>query len=264
MRRSGRVGIGGLALAAIALVVLLASGCGYGGVQTAGTPSDPNGNGKAKFITQCGVCHTLKDAGTSGTIGPNLDNAFAGDVAEQYSKISIENVVLDQIRLGSGPILMQYKSGREFETPHCLNPATQKECLSQPMPANAVKGQDALDVAAYVAQVAGKDGYSGSGAPVGLDPASIFTSAGCAGCHTFAPAGAAGTAGPDLDTAIAADAQAHNMALEAFVEESIANPSAYLAHGFEHSAVLMPSFKGTLSAAQIKAVAQYIVSNTKK
>lgn len=30
-------------------------------------------NGKVIFIKQCGGCHTLKDAGTTGTKGPNLD-----------------------------------------------------------------------------------------------------------------------------------------------------------------------------------------------
>ncbi|HEY7019027.1 MAG TPA: c-type cytochrome [Gaiellaceae bacterium] len=30
-------------------------------------------NGKDIFTANCGSCHTLKDAGTSGTVGPNLD-----------------------------------------------------------------------------------------------------------------------------------------------------------------------------------------------
>jgi sulfite dehydrogenase len=30
-------------------------------------------NGKDIFVANCGSCHTLKDAGTSGTVGPNLD-----------------------------------------------------------------------------------------------------------------------------------------------------------------------------------------------
>ncbi len=29
--------------------------------------------GKATFLTNCGSCHTLSAAGTTGTIGPNLD-----------------------------------------------------------------------------------------------------------------------------------------------------------------------------------------------
>lgn len=38
-----------------------------GGGQAAG--------GKDVFTTNCGGCHTLADAGTSGTVGPNLDQA---------------------------------------------------------------------------------------------------------------------------------------------------------------------------------------------
>lgn len=32
-------------------------------------------SGKDVFTTTCGGCHTLADAGTSGAIGPNLDDA---------------------------------------------------------------------------------------------------------------------------------------------------------------------------------------------
>ena len=32
-------------------------------------------DGKAVFTASCGGCHTLSDAGTSGAIGPNLDDA---------------------------------------------------------------------------------------------------------------------------------------------------------------------------------------------
>ena len=32
-------------------------------------------DGKSIFTTNCGSCHTLADAGTSGAVGPNLDEA---------------------------------------------------------------------------------------------------------------------------------------------------------------------------------------------
>jgi mono/diheme cytochrome c family protein len=32
-------------------------------------------SGQEVFTANCGSCHTLADAGTSGTIGPNLDDA---------------------------------------------------------------------------------------------------------------------------------------------------------------------------------------------
>lgn len=31
--------------------------------------------GRAIFLDDCGSCHTLSEAGTSGTVGPNLDEA---------------------------------------------------------------------------------------------------------------------------------------------------------------------------------------------
>jgi mono/diheme cytochrome c family protein len=40
-----------------------------GGGGEAAPPSDP----KQLFVQSCGSCHVLADAGTSGTIGPNLD-----------------------------------------------------------------------------------------------------------------------------------------------------------------------------------------------
>jgi mono/diheme cytochrome c family protein len=49
-----------------------------GTTETTETAPLPEGNaaaGKDVFTTNCAACHTLADAGTSGTIGPNLDQA---------------------------------------------------------------------------------------------------------------------------------------------------------------------------------------------
>jgi mono/diheme cytochrome c family protein len=43
---------------------------------SAGAGGGPNG--KAVFTSTCGGCHTLKAAGTNGTVGPNLDNISLG------------------------------------------------------------------------------------------------------------------------------------------------------------------------------------------
>ncbi len=42
----------------------------YAGGGSGGAP-----DGKALFTDNCGSCHTLSAAGTSGTVGPNLDGA---------------------------------------------------------------------------------------------------------------------------------------------------------------------------------------------
>ncbi len=231
MKRPYRVGALGAGLAAVAL---LAAGCGTGGVASAGRPPDTQ-SGQLLFTASCGSCHTLSAAGTSGTIGPNLDNAFAADVKQGYPQSSIENVVLDQIRLGSGPLATYttIKNGKGF------TPQT-------PMPADIVKGQDAIDVAAYVASVAGQGGFSAGGgfASLGTDGAAIFKGAGCAGCHTLAAAGATGTVGPNLD--------------------QLKPSTSVVAHQVMVGGGAMPAFQGKLSPAQIQAVAQYVSSSAGK
>lgn len=54
----------------------------------------------ASFVTTCGICHTVADAGTTGVIGPELSNiatiaatdraAATGLSAEEYIRQSIE------------------------------------------------------------------------------------------------------------------------------------------------------------------------------
>jgi cbb3-type cytochrome c oxidase subunit III len=151
---------GGGAVPALA-VALLAAGCGTGGIVKGGDAS----RGKQVFVSKCGGCHTLADAGTNGTVGPNLDDAFGSDRRQGYKQITIQQVVRQQIPLASGS-----------------------------MPANLVKGADADAVSAYVASVAGVPGKGGQ-LTSGKD---IFT-ANCGSCHTLAAAGTNGTVGPNLD-----------------------------------------------------------------
>ena len=88
----------------------------------------------------------------------------------------------------------------------------------------------------------------------------VFASNNCASCHTFEPANATGTIGPDLDKAPEQDAKAdHNMALAAFIKESITDPDAYIAKGFSKG--LMPKTFGTsLSKTQLNDLVAFIVS----
>jgi mono/diheme cytochrome c family protein len=230
LSQARRAGVWGAGLAAAAL---LAAGCGTGGVASAGQAPDTQ-SGQQLFKQSCGSCHTLQAAGTAGTIGPNLDDAFATSRQEGYSDNSIENVVLDQIRLGSGSIATYttVKNGSGYKP--------------QPeMPANIFKGQDAVNVAAYVASVAGTGG-PGASSPTnaGTNGAAIFKSAGCAGCHTLAAAGATGTVGPNLDQ----------------LKPSMARVVKQVTNG----GAIMPAFKGKLSVAQIQAVAKYVSSSAGK
>jgi cytochrome c oxidase subunit 2 len=78
----------------------------------------------------------------------------------------------------------------------------------------------------------------------------IFTSAGCAGCHALAAAGADATVGPDLGQLSTADAE--------FVRTSIVEPNAELAEGF--SADVMPqNFGEQLSDEELDALVKYLL-----
>jgi mono/diheme cytochrome c family protein len=116
------------ALAAVLAMAVLASGCGSNtGVAS---PSDVDlSNGQKKFQVTCGGCHTLAAAGSKGTIGPNLDAAYQQPADEGFDRTSFEALVRQQIELG----------------------ATNSQ---PPMPAELLTGQDAQDVAAYVAAAA--------------------------------------------------------------------------------------------------------------
>jgi cbb3-type cytochrome c oxidase subunit III len=144
------------------LAAVLAAGCGTGGIVKGGDSS----HGKQLFQAKCGGCHELAAAGTNGTVGPNLDDAFASDRQQGYKQVTIQQVVRQQISLAGGK-----------------------------MPADLVTGADADDVSAFVASTAGVPGAGGGPPTSGKD---IFT-ANCGSCHTLAAAGTNGTVGPNLD-----------------------------------------------------------------
>jgi mono/diheme cytochrome c family protein len=208
-------------------VALAASGCGAVKKVTSGDPS----NGKTLFIANCGSCHTLADAKTQGTTGPNLDDAFASDKAQGFSLQTMTDVVRGQIAYPE-----------------------------KPMPADLVTGQDADDVAVYVAKcsanpncgvTAAKPSPSSTTTTAGTTTTTptpsgggnaqgkqVFESAGCGGCHTLKDAGTSGNVGPNLDTLKPS-------------KDAVAKQVTNGGGG-------MPPFKGQLSPAQIDAVAAYV------
>ncbi len=55
------------------------------------TTGETTAAGREVFVANCGSCHTLSDAGTSGAIGPNLD-----DIGLEAAAVE------DQVRNGGG------------------------------------------------------------------------------------------------------------------------------------------------------------------
>lgn len=117
-------------LCATAAAGLALSGC-----------SIKNGNpdvvaGKQMFVKKCGSCHVLARAGTKGTVGPDLDEAFARPKAEGFGEDAIVGVVRKQIEFPS-------RGGADG---------------MGVMPANLVDSDTANDIAAYVAQSVAEGG----------------------------------------------------------------------------------------------------------
>ncbi len=84
MKRAVR-SVAGLVPGALLLVAL--GGCDI---------KHPTGNlvsGKQLFVAKCGACHTLSHAASSGTVGPNLDDAFRQDRADGVKSTSIQGLV---------------------------------------------------------------------------------------------------------------------------------------------------------------------------
>jgi mono/diheme cytochrome c family protein len=192
-------------------------------------------NGKAMFTQKCGSCHALTRAGTQGQTGPNLDDAFRAALAKGMNRDTVEGIVHKQI----------------------LHPRA-----NSVMPAGLVEGQDADDVAAYVAFAAQRPGEDqGALAQAGLAGATtgeqIFTAAGCAGCHELAKAGANGTIGPSLDDLKSSGDIKGNP--EDYVKQSLLDPDAVVAQGFQ--AGVMPSFEGKLTDKQIQALVDYLLGD---
>jgi cbb3-type cytochrome c oxidase subunit III len=207
------------ALAGLAVAAGLAA-CGTGGKVSANTDQQ---NGKKLFQAKCAGCHSLAAVGSSSTIGPNLDDAFAQARADGFKESAIANIVHDQIRFAG-----QYSTAQN-------NP----NYLTANMPTNLVTGQDAEDVAAFVAANAGVQGFVVAKAISGTNGKSIFQ-AKCASCHTLKDAGTTGTVGPNLD--------------------QLKPPFSIVQNQVINGGAVMPAFKGVLTDAQIKAVSKYVSS----
>ena len=243
--------------AALASAALLTAGCGTGGLQAGAADKT---NGKQLFVEKCGSCHTLADAGTQGKIGPNLDDAFSGPREQGFAESTIRNVVHDQILF---PVT----------NPSGVNVGKNGvETKVTGMPAKLVSGDDANDVAAYVASVAGLPAGGattgattttapppttqttttqattttqtttttggGGGSALVAQGKQVFATAGCTSCHTLKDAGSTGTVGPNLDEA--------------------KPPKSLVVDRVTNGKSVMPSFKGQLTPQQIAAVAEYV------
>jgi cytochrome c oxidase subunit 2 len=98
-------------------------------------------------------------------------------------------------------------------------------------------------------------GATGAAGAAGPSAKALFVSNGCDGCHTFKPAGAKGTVGPDLDNLRQA-AQTAGQPLEEFIRQSIVDPNAYVAPGYQKG--VMPETFSSLPKQQLDALVKFL------
>jgi mono/diheme cytochrome c family protein len=230
-------------LAGVATLVLL-GGCAVK------HPSANLVSGKIMFQKECGSCHTLAHAATSGTTGPNLDDAFRQDRVDGVKSTSIQGLIDYWIRYPN---------------------------TAGVMPQMLLKGQDAQDVAAYVAAVAAKSGQdtgalASAGGVSGSSPAAglkVFTGVGgCGSCHTLAAAHTTGTVGPNLDTDLRSNCatpqskQIRGATLQKCILTAITKPYAYLPAGYK-AGIMPANFGQTLKPSEITALVNFLSTAAK-
>ncbi len=210
-----------------ALAAVLAGGIVAGGCD-ASEDADLD-RGRALFQQKCGTCHALAQAGTGEGVGPNLDAAVATARADGMDNDTVEGVVQQQIA-----------SPREVDE-------GVEDYASVYMPPEIVTGQDAEDVSAYVASVAGVPGAAPP--PLG-NSEQVFTEQ-CAGCHALEPGAPAGT-GPNLaDSLKGKDA--------AYTREQIVDPNSQIVDGFQPD-VMPQDFEQRIPEKNLNELVEYLLS----
>ena len=230
MPRPTLIPSGAAPLAAIAVSALLGlvvlSGCG---VAVTGNFD----RGRQLFVAKCGSCHTLAEAATTGTQGPDLDAAFSQARASGMDPDTIAGVVKAQV-----------------EFPRPANKTVGHQNPSVTMPPHLVEGDDLEDVATYVSDVAGVPGIKPPPAPGGPG-GQVFAQNGCGGCHTLKAAGSSGTTGPDLDTALKGQSAAEIM-------KSITDPNAKITPGYPPN-VMPQNFGQTIDSQDLKLLVEFLL-----
>jgi mono/diheme cytochrome c family protein len=119
---------------------------GVAAVSLTGCELKDNGNnlvnGKTLFVQRCASCHTLARADAKGVVGPNLDEAWQQSERDGLGRSTFEGLVHGQILHPNRNPSVDRVTGKEVP----------------PMPAKIVTGDDAQDVAAYVASAAANRG----------------------------------------------------------------------------------------------------------
>ena len=114
----------------VGVLALAGAGCGVGDGE------EDLVAGKQAFAEKCSSCHVLGRAQATGVTGPNLDEAFRQALADGFGRDGIKGAVLEQI---DNPAILP-KDSRAY------------------MPPDLARGDEAENIAAYVAQSVARPG----------------------------------------------------------------------------------------------------------
>ena len=206
-------------------VALLLSACGTGG-SVVNASSDKE-NGRKLFQEKCAGCHTLAAAGSTATIGPNLDDSFAESRYEGFKESAILDIVHDQIKFpGQYPVKQN-----------------DPEYLQANMPANLVTRAE-RDRRGCVCRGKRRQGRFRRGASRHRNERQADLHHEVRRLSHAEGRGDDRDAGPNLDLLKPSFAVAKNQVI--------------------HGGGIMPAFKGVLTDAQINAVAKYVADHAGK
>lgn len=209
-------------VAASLLLAIVAVGC-------SGTTTADVERGRTLFIEKCGACHAMAQAGTTSTVGPDIDYSFAAAREAGMNDETIKGIVIPQV----------------------LHPRPSTDNPTVSMPAEIVTGRDLEDVATYIGRYAGVEGAAPPQVEGGPG-AQVFADSGCGGCHTLAAAGSSGSAGPDLDQVLPGRDRQQ-------IHEDLVDPDAVIAQGYPSG--VMPSFD-SLSEQELNDLIDYLIEST--
>jgi mono/diheme cytochrome c family protein len=280
MSRPAKVLLSGVLL----VVAALATACGTEKVSVPSSEVSLH-EGAVLFNQRCGGCHTFAYAGTHGSAqnvrtaqlnnGPNFDIRCERPVARVLYAIENggfsgvvmpQNIVVGQQARDVAQFVATY-SGRKAPKVPGVVPCEQvsigslEAALATPTTATTTTTPTTTTPTTTTPTTTTPTSTNAAGK-------SVFTSAGCGGCHTFAAAGASGTIGPNLDTRLRSDCatpaskRIRGATLNKCIHTAITDPYAYLPSGYK--AGIMPnSFGKTLTPAQLQALVSFIQSSAK-
>ncbi|HVR05636.1 MAG TPA: plastocyanin/azurin family copper-binding protein [Solirubrobacteraceae bacterium] len=195
----GSLSIRGGSLLAAGVFALAASGC-----SSVKRSSADLIEGKQAFVAKCGACHTLARAGTKGSVGPDLDEAFREPIEVGEQRSAIRSVVEGQV-----------------EHPNRYGV----------MPKGLASGATLANIAAYVSEAAARPGQDsgllaaavkapGSGKPALEQAGKLQLEADPTGQLSYVTKQASATAGAVTISMPNMSGVSHNIALEAGTHEA--------------------------------------------